>query len=48
MNKYVITLATALSLSASLMSQNVSTYAGKQYLGSGDYNATSNNNLMDE
>lgn len=48
MNKYVITLATALSLSASLMSQNVSTYAGKQYLGSGDYNATSNNNLLDE
>ena len=48
MNKYVITLATALSLSASLMSQNVSTYAGKQYLGSGDYNATSNNNLLEE
>lgn len=48
MNKYVITLATALGMSASLMSQNVSTYAGKQYLGSGDYNATSNNNLLDE
>jgi hypothetical protein len=48
MNKYVITLATALSLSASLMSQNVSTFAGKQYLGSGDYNATSNNNLLEE
>ena len=48
MNKYVITLATALGISASLMSQNVSTYAGKQYLGSGDYNATSNNNLLDE
>ena len=48
MNKYLITLATTVGLSASLMAQNVSTYAGKQYLGSGDYNATSNNNLLDE
>lgn len=29
-------------------SQNVTTYAGKQYLGSGDYNATANNPLLDE
>jgi PKD repeat protein len=48
MNKTIITLTTTLGFAGMAMSQNVSTYAGKQYLGSGDYNATSNNNLLDE
>ena len=48
MNKTIITLTATLGFAAMAMSQNVSTYAGKQYLGSGDYNATSNNNLLDE
>lgn len=48
MNKTIITLTATLGFAGMAMSQNVSTYAGKQYLGSGDYNATSNNNLLDE
>ena len=48
MNKSFITLTATLGFAGMAMSQNVSTYAGKQYLGSGDYNATSNNNLLDE
>jgi PKD repeat protein len=48
MNKSLMTFAATLGFAGMAWSQNVSTYAGKQYLGSGDYNATSNNNLLDE
>lgn len=48
MNKVLLTLTTTLGFAGMAMAQNVTTYAGKQYLGSGDFNATSNNNLLDE
>jgi PKD repeat protein len=48
MYKSVLTFAATVGLTSLAFGQNVSTYAGKQYLGSGDYNATSNNNLLDE
>jgi PKD repeat protein len=48
MNKSFLTFAATVGLTSLAFGQNVSTYAGKQYLGSGDYNATSNNNLLDE
>lgn len=48
MNKSFLTLTATLGFVGMAMAQNVSTYAGKQYLGSGDFNATSNNNLLDE
>lgn len=48
MNKAIITLTATFGFAGMALAQNVSTYAGKQYLGSGDYNATSNNNLLDE
>lgn len=48
MRKSLITFTASLSLASMALAQNVTTYAGKQYLGSGDYNSTSNNNLLDE
>ncbi|MDA1182873.1 MAG: hypothetical protein O3B82_04675, partial [Bacteroidetes bacterium] len=42
----ILFLAILFSLNAS--SQNVTTYAGKQYLGSGDFNSTSSNLLLEE
>ena len=44
---FLMALATV-SLAFQVSGQNVKTYAGKQYLGSGDYNSTPNNNLLDE
>ena len=44
---FLMALATV-SLASQVSGQNVKTYAGKQYLGSGDYNSTPNNNLLDE
>lgn len=48
MNKYLLSLTLSLGFFNQASAQNVSTYAGKQYLGSGDFNATPNNNLLDE
>ena len=48
MNKTILTCTLALCSAGASFEQNVTTYAGKQYLGSGDYNSTSNNNLLDE
>lgn len=48
MNKTILTCTLALCSAGASFAQNVTTYAGKQYLGSGDYNSTSNNNLLDE
>ncbi|MSP58267.1 MAG: hypothetical protein EXR17_05320 [Flavobacteriaceae bacterium] len=42
----ILVLAILFSLNAN--SQNVTTYAGKQYLGSGDFNSTSSNLLLEE
>ena len=48
MKKSFLTALATISLASQVSGQNVKTYAGKQYLGSGDYNSTPNNNLLDE
>ena len=48
MKKSFLTALATISLAFQVSGQNVKTYAGKQYLGSGDYNSTPNNNLLDE
>jgi PKD repeat protein len=48
MKKSILMALAAVALSTQVSGQNVKTYAGKQYLGSGDYNSTPNNNLADE
>ena len=48
MKKSFLIAAATFAFAFQLSGQNVKTYAGKQYLGSGDYNSTPNNNLADE
>ena len=48
MKKSILIAAATFAFAFQLTGQNVKTYAGKQYLGSGDFNATPNNNLADE
>jgi len=48
MKKSILIAAATFAFAFQLAGQNVKTYAGKQYLGSGDFNATPNNNLADE
>lgn len=48
MKKSMLMAIASVAIASQLSGQNVKTYAGKQYLGSGDYNSTPNNNLADE
>ncbi len=48
MNKSFFMFLGLSALAAASSAQQVSTYAGKQYTGSGNYNAVPNNNLLDD